>query len=75
MKVASFIIATLFIPPHPTNLVITTSPRDIGVRFLPPPLCFDYDSYNVACSLGWPGLSRRRLVALRLRFFPLMHDC
>ena len=33
MKVASFITATLFIPPYPTNLVITTSPRDIGVRF------------------------------------------
>ena len=38
MKVASFIIATLFIPHYPTNLVITTSPRDIGVRFHPPPL-------------------------------------
>ena len=38
MKVASFITATLFIPPYPTNLVITTSPRDIGVRFRPPPL-------------------------------------
>ena len=38
MKVASFIIATLFIPPYPTNLVITTSPRVIGVRFLPPRL-------------------------------------
>ena len=35
MKVASFITATLFIPPYPTNLVITTSPRDIGVRFRP----------------------------------------
>ena len=50
MKVASFIIATLFIPPYPTNLVITTSPRVIGVRFRPPPLTMD--SYNVACSLG-----------------------
>ena len=38
MKVASFITATLFIPPYPTNLVITTSPRVIGVRFHPPPL-------------------------------------
>ena len=38
MKVASFIIATLFIPPYPTNLVITTSPRVIEVRFRPPPL-------------------------------------
>ena len=35
MKVASFITATLFIPPYPTNLVITTSPRVIGVRFRP----------------------------------------
>ena len=51
MKVASFIIATLFIPPYPTNLVITTSPRDIRVRFHPPPLIMN-DSYNVACSLG-----------------------
>ena len=50
MKVASFIIATLFIPPYPTNLVITTSPWVIGVRFRPPPLTMD--SYNVACSLG-----------------------
>jgi hypothetical protein len=38
MKVASFIIATLFIPPYLTNPVITTSPRDIRVRFHPPPL-------------------------------------
>ena len=50
MKVASFIIATLFIPPYPTNPVITTSPWDIRVRFRPPPLTMD--SYNVACSLG-----------------------
>ena len=50
MKVASFIIATLFIPPYPTNLVITTSPWVIGVRFRPPPLTMN--SYNVACSLG-----------------------
>ena len=44
MKVASFIIATLFIPPYPTNLVITTSPRVIEVRFRPTN-AFDYDSY------------------------------
>lgn len=67
MKVASFIIATLFIPPYPTNLVITTSPWVIGVRFRPPPLTMN--SYNVACSLGCPGLSRR-LVALALCFPP-----
>ena len=36
MKVASFIIATLFIPLYPTNLVITTSPRAIEARFHPP---------------------------------------
>jgi hypothetical protein len=46
MKVASFIIATLFIPPYPTNLVITTSPWVIGVRFRPPPLIM-----TVTCSL------------------------
>ena len=54
MKVASFIIATLFISPYPTNPVITTSPWDIRVRFRPPPLTMD--SYNVACSLGCSGL-------------------
>ena len=34
----SFIIATLFILFYPINLVITTRPRTIEVRFLPPPL-------------------------------------
>ena len=38
MKVASFIIATLLIPFYPTNLVITTRPRTIEVRFRPPPV-------------------------------------
>ena len=73
MKVASFIIATLFIPPHPTNLVITTSPRDIGVRFHPPPLIMT-DSYNVACSLGWPGLRVAAGRPFALVFSRLMHD-
>ena len=63
MKVASFIIATLFIPPYPTNLVITTSPWVIGVRFRPPPLIM-----TVTCSLFVVvGLSRWP-VALALCF-------